>query len=123
MVRRSREHKKYSSNLFIVSFNQKFFKIIAFAITISKSQGQALFSVGVWMKELGSTHGQLYVASSRVGDPNSITYAVCPKPRLPLTATRNIVYREILEIRYFIIKYLYMAKNVFLKCYLFTFYS
>lgn len=69
----------------------------AFAITISKSQGQTLFSVGVWLKEPVFTHGQLYVASSRVGDPNNITYAICPKPGLPPTATRNIVYREILE--------------------------
>ena len=95
----------------------------AFAMTICKSQGQTLFSVGVWLKEPVFTHGQLYVASSRVGDPNSITYAICPKPGLPLTATRNIVYREILEMRYFIIIYLCIAKNVFLKAHLFTFYS
>lgn len=69
----------------------------AFALTINKSQGQTLSCVGVWLQEPVFTHGQLYVAASRVGHPNHITFAVRQKEGFPPTATRNVVYREIFD--------------------------
>lgn len=69
----------------------------AFAMTINKSQGQTLSCVGVWLHEHVFTHGQLYVASSRVGHPHHIMYAVSPREGFPPTATRNLVYHEVLQ--------------------------
>jgi ATP-dependent DNA helicase PIF1 len=39
---------------------------LAFAMTINKAQGQTLNHVGLCLKEPVFTHGQLYVALSRV---------------------------------------------------------
>ena len=66
----------------------------AFAININKSQGQTLSEAGVWLNQDVFTHGQLYVPSSRVGHPNSITYAIASKVGLPPFTTRNVVFRE-----------------------------
>ena len=61
-------------------------------MTINKSQGQTLRRVGVdlLMKPV-FTHGQFYVAGSRVGDPSHISFLV-PQRNL----RRNVVYREAL---------------------------
>ncbi len=65
---------------------------LAFAMTINKSQGQTFKSVGVdlFTKPVFS-HGQLYVAASRVGNPANIRILV-PEGNL----TRNVVYTEAL---------------------------
>jgi ATP-dependent exoDNAse (exonuclease V) alpha subunit len=65
---------------------------LAFAMTINKSQGQTLRRVRVdlLMKPVLS-HGQLYVAVSRVGHPSHITFSV-PHGFLTL----NVVYKEVL---------------------------
>ena len=58
--------------------------------------GQTLKYVGVWGRSPLFTHGQLYVAVSRVGSPDKIKFAVTngsdgnPKP------VENIVFREVL---------------------------
>lgn len=69
----------------------------AFAMTINKSQVQSLSVVGVWLEEPVFAHGQLYVASSRVGHPDNIKYAVKPYQNFPANATRNVVYHEVFE--------------------------
>jgi len=63
----------------------------AFAITINKAQGQTLQCVGVLLDEPVFTHGQLYFASSRCGDPSRIRFYVQNRQ------TVNVVYKEVLS--------------------------
>lgn len=64
---------------------------VAFAMTINKAQGQTLQVCGVNLEEPCFSHGQLYVASSRVGNPkNLIIYA-------PEGKTKNVVYLNVLR--------------------------
>ena len=68
---------------------------VAFAMTIHKSQGQTLARVGVFLPLPCFSHGQLYVAASRVGHPEHIRFAV-DLDENGERRTRNIVYREAL---------------------------
>ena len=63
-----------------------------FAMTMNKAQGQTLDFVGVYLPEDVFSHGQLYVALSRVG--NSTCVAVLTNNMDGYT--KNIVYREVL---------------------------
>jgi ATP-dependent DNA helicase PIF1 len=72
-----------------------------FAMTINKAQGQTLKMVGIFLPKPIFTHGQLYVAMSRIGCLEGI--------KLPVTNgwedvhdapagvySRNVVYTEVL---------------------------
>jgi PIF1-like helicase/Helitron helicase-like domain at N-terminus len=61
-----------------------------FAMTINKSQGQTLSSVGLYLDKPVFTHGQLYVALSRVRSKQNI------KISSPTPFVSNIVYQEAL---------------------------
>lgn len=63
---------------------------ICYAMTINKAQGQTLSVAGVDLSSSCFSHGQLYVALSRVSSANMI-FAYIPDG-----STRNIVYREVL---------------------------
>ena len=65
----------------------------AFAMTISKSQGQTLEYVGLWLNEPLFTHGQLYVALSRVSSRNNIKISI---PHNKNNTTRNVVFKNVL---------------------------
>ena len=45
---------------------------IAFALTINKAQGQSAGKCGVLLPKDVWTHGQIYVAFSRSGNPNNV---------------------------------------------------
>ena len=73
-------------------------------MTINKSQGQTLKKVGVFLPQPVFTHGQLYVALSRVGKPSDIAFFVENSQvvedyasRNPGVYTRNVVYHEVLQ--------------------------
>jgi ATP-dependent DNA helicase PIF1 len=68
----------------------------AFAMTIHKSQGQTLDHVGVYLKDPVFSHGQLYVALSRVTDPKNLKIAIPFKDNTSNDTTKNIVYPQIL---------------------------
>ncbi|XP_070002745.1 uncharacterized protein [Nicotiana sylvestris] len=51
--------------------------IVSFAMTINKSQGQSLSHVGLFLKKPVFTHGQLYVALSRVTSRKGLKILVC----------------------------------------------
>lgn len=61
--------------------------------TIHKSQGQTLERVGVYLKTACFTHGQLYVAASRVGKAEHLRFAV-DRDADGSYRTPNIVWRE-----------------------------
>ena len=68
----------------------------SFATTINKAQGQSLKSVGVWLRGQVFTHGQLYVACSRVSSPDHLKFAIMPESKQEPIAAKNIVFREVL---------------------------
>lgn len=63
---------------------------LAFAITINKAQGQSLELCGLDLGTDCFSHGQLYVACSRVGKPENL-YIYTENG-----TTKNIVYRQVL---------------------------
>ena len=77
----------------------------AFAMTINKAQGQTLRRVGVYLPMPVFSHGQLYVAMSRVGKRADIIFCIFPVSAARLLAedgypghyTKNVVYREVLR--------------------------
>jgi len=66
---------------------------LCFAMTVNKSQGQSLEQVGVDLRTPAFTHGQLYVALSRVTSLDGLT--LLPSEQSP-TLTDNVVYPEVL---------------------------
>jgi len=76
-----------------IVFKRKQFPVRpAYAITINKSQGQSLERVGVDLTSPCFTHGQLYVALTRVTNPDNL-HILLPEG---ITTTPNIVYQECL---------------------------
>jgi hypothetical protein len=67
---------------------------VAFAITINKSQGQTLNNVGVYLLSPVYSHGQLYVAISRVTSTANINIF---NDQGPDGYMQNVVYKEVLE--------------------------
>ena len=71
---------------------------VAFAMTVNKAQGQTLTRVGVYLERpCYFSHGQFYVAASRVGLPENITIAIEPNGDGEFRAA-NIVYAEALTV-------------------------
>ncbi|EIE76322.1 hypothetical protein RO3G_01026 [Rhizopus delemar RA 99-880] len=69
----------------------------SFAMTINKSQGQSLKIVGVDLCLPVFTHGQLYVALSRVTSISGLSVSLDKKKNdINSTKTENVVYPEIL---------------------------
>lgn len=64
---------------------------LAFAMSINKSQGQSLSVCGINLENPCFSHGQLYVACSRVGKPSTL-FIYAPEHK-----TKNIVYQKALQ--------------------------
>lgn len=62
---------------------------LAFSFTINKAQGQTLKYCGINLKESCFSHGQLYVACSRVGNPKNL-YIYTPDNKM-----KNVVYKQV----------------------------
>ncbi|CAN1138452.1 ATP-dependent DNA helicase PIF1 [Linum perenne] len=66
-----------------------------YAMTINKSQGQTLDVVGLYLPTPVFSHGQLYVAVSRVRSVEGLHIMLGNSSDADQTVTRNIVYDEI----------------------------
>lgn len=66
---------------------------LCFAMTVNKSQGQSLDTVGVDLRSSAFTHGQLHVALSRVTDVSRLCVLF---PEQGDGKTTNVVYPEVL---------------------------
>ncbi|CAI0399972.1 unnamed protein product [Linum tenue] len=67
---------------------------LCYAMTINKSQGQTLDRVGVFLPKPVFSHGQLYVAVSRVRSAEGLKFLIENEDHIPAGYTRNIVYNE-----------------------------
>jgi len=65
---------------------------LAFAMTINKSQGQSFQVCGINLENPCFSHGQLYVACSRVGKPSDLFIYTTEEGK-----TKNIVYPRALQ--------------------------
>ncbi|CAL1374818.1 unnamed protein product [Linum trigynum] len=67
---------------------------LCYGMTINKSQGQTLDKVGVYLPKPVFSHGQLYVAASRVRSAGGLRFLIENEEDIPASYTRNIVYSE-----------------------------
>ncbi|CAO4373342.1 unnamed protein product [Caenorhabditis nigoni] len=63
---------------------------LAFALSINKAQGQSFGRIGLWLPEDVFTHGQMYVALSRVRSKEGLFVKAVDSDQL------NVLYKEIL---------------------------
>ncbi|KAI9115686.1 hypothetical protein K1719_013355 [Acacia pycnantha] len=71
--------------------------IISFAMTINKSQGQSLSNAGLYLPSPIFSHGQLYVAMSRVKNFSRLKILILNEFGKCSNITINVVYREVFQ--------------------------
>lgn len=70
---------------------------VSYAMTINKIQGQTLSAIGLYLKSPIFTHGQLYVAVSRVTSKKNLKILIENEDGTLGSHTRNIVFSEIFQ--------------------------
>lgn len=68
---------------------------ICYSMTINKAQGQSLERVGLYLPKSVFTHGQFYVAVSRVTSPRGLKMFIDSSDGTPTNVTQNVVYKEV----------------------------
>ncbi|KAH7665744.1 DNA helicase protein [Dioscorea alata] len=77
---------------------QKQFPVkLSYAMTINKSQGQTLELVGLFLPKPVFSHGQLYVALSRVSSVEGLKVLILDDNGKNTNKTKNVVYKEIFD--------------------------
>jgi hypothetical protein len=70
---------------------------VCYAMTINKSQGQTLDKVGIYLPKPAFSHGQFYVAVSRVTSRAGLKILALDEDGQLTAHTRNTVYQEVLD--------------------------
>ncbi|EOA12130.1 hypothetical protein CARUB_v10003947mg, partial [Capsella rubella] len=70
---------------------------LSYSITITKSQGQTLEYVGLFLPKLVFTHGQLYVALSRVTTRKGLKILITNEDGTCQNKTLNVVFKEVFD--------------------------
>lgn len=68
---------------------------ICYAMTINKAQGQSLEKVALFLPNGVFTHGQLYVAVSRVTSPQGLKLFIIDEDGNNTNVTQNVVFKEV----------------------------
>ena len=77
-------------------FQRRQFPImISFAMAINKSQRQSLKHVGIYFPSPVFSHGQLYVAISRVTSRKGLKILIIDDDSEDTNKTSNVVYKEV----------------------------
>ncbi|GAU51410.1 hypothetical protein TSUD_413210 [Trifolium subterraneum] len=85
------------SNVSINFYRLQFPLCVCFAMSINKSQGQTLGHVGLFLPRSVFTHGQLYVAVSRVKTRSGLKILVTDDNERSKNSTVNVVYPEVFQ--------------------------
>lgn len=71
--------------------------VVSYAMTINKSQGQSLDWVGLYLPRDVFSHGQIYVAISRVTSKKGIKILIHDEKKIAKDTTTNVVYKEVFQ--------------------------
>ena len=69
--------------------------MVSYAMIINKSQGQSLASMGLYLPIPVFSHGQLYVAVSRVQNKSGLKILIHENNKRALDSTTNVVFKEV----------------------------
>ena len=69
---------------------------LCFAVTSNKAQGQTMKHVGIYLQQDFFSHGQLYVALSRVQSPQNLKIYRPNEGDKKSYETTNVVFKEVL---------------------------